>query len=215
MTLEEARDLMVSDQLAARGIDDQRVLAAMRIVPRHLFVDPAMAEEAYADHPLPIGFGQTISQPFIVALMSQMLQIAPGARVLELGTGSGYQAAVLAELGAEVFTIERIEDLAVLARTRLGRLGYEQVHVRNGDGNDGWPGVAPFDAIIVTAAVREVPRAPLEQLAVGGRMVLPLGESDGQELAVIQRTENGLIEDFGGACRFVPFIGRHGWEEAE
>jgi protein-L-isoaspartate(D-aspartate) O-methyltransferase len=212
MSTELERERMVSEQLMARGIDDVRVLAAMRAIPRHLFVDREQRDEAYSDRPLPIGEGQTISQPYIVALMTQALQVRPGERVLEIGTGSGYQAAVLVHLGADVFSIERLAPLARAARERLLALGFERVRVRIGDGNDGWPDAAPFDALLVAAAVREIPRAPVSQLRIGGRMILPIGDAESQELVELRRTAEGLHEHYLGCCRFVRLVGRHGWQ---
>lgn len=212
MSMADRRERMVVTQLIRRGIDDRRVIAAMRIVPRHLFVDEPLQEEAYSDHALPIGEGQTISQPYIVALMSEALQLRGQERVLEIGTGSGYQAAILAEMGTQVFSIERNSALAQGARNRLLLLGYDRVSIREADGNDGWPEAAPFEAILITAAVRELPRAPLQQLRVGGRMVLPIGDDDSQELVRVWRKETGFEEDYLGGCRFVKLIGRHGWE---
>lgn len=212
MTMEAERERMVSHQLIRRGIEDPRVIAAMRAVPRHEFVPESLRAHAYGDEPLPIGDGQTISQPYIVALMTEALQLRPGERVLEIGTGSGYQAAVLAEMGVEVYSVERLDSLAAQARAHLRALGYHTVHVRVGDGNDGWPQVAPFDAVLVTAAAREIPRLPLQQLRMMGRMVLPIGSDDAQELVRIWRTEDGFREDYLGGCRFVRLIGRHGWD---
>jgi protein-L-isoaspartate(D-aspartate) O-methyltransferase len=212
MTMALERQRMVHRQLVRRGIEDPAVLEAMGTVPRHAFVPEALLDQAYSDEPLPIGEGQTISQPFIVALMTEALELSRGDRVLEIGTGSGYQAAVLAYMGAEVYSIERIPSLATAAAKRLEELGYTNVHVRAGDGNDGWPEVAPFDAVLVTAAAREIPRAPLQQLRIMGRMVLPVGGDDSQELVRIWRTEEGFREDYLGGCRFVRLIGRHGWE---
>jgi protein-L-isoaspartate(D-aspartate) O-methyltransferase len=211
MSREAERARMVREQLERRGIEDQRVLEAMRAVPRHDFVPASLAARAYADEPLPIGDGQTISQPYIVALMTEALQIRPGERVLEIGTGSGYQAAVLAQVGAQVFSVERLPALAAAARRRAVAVG-DRVQVHVGDGNDGWPEEAPFDAVLVTAAAREIPRAPLQQLRLMGRMVLPIGGDDGQELVRIWRTEQGFREDYLGGCRFVKLIGRHGWD---
>jgi protein-L-isoaspartate(D-aspartate) O-methyltransferase len=184
----------------------------MAEVPRHEFVPKVIQDRAYEDQPLPIGEKQTISQPFIVALMTEALQLSSGDRVLEIGSGSGYQAAVLAHLGAEVYSIERLPSLAETAARILKGLGYTNVHVRAGDGSDGWSEAAPFDAVLVTAAAREIPRAPLQQLRLAGRMVLPVGAEDSQELVRIWRTEDGFREDYLGGCRFVPLIGRHGWE---
>ncbi len=210
MNLDAERERMI-ELLVQRGIEDERVLGAMRAVPRHLFVSEALAGEAYGDGPLPIGEGQTISQPYIVALMTQALRLAKGERVLEIGTGSGYQAAILAEMGMRVFSIERCAGLAEQARRRLAALGYPSVAIRCGDGNEGWPEEAPFDAVLITAAAREVPRAPYAQLRVQGRMLLPLGDEEEQELALIERGPAGPREICLGSCRFVKLIGRHGW----
>ncbi len=212
MSMEAERELMIARQLKARGIEDARVLDAMRLVPRHEFVPEAVRDYAYSDEPLPIGEGQTISQPYMVAIMTEALQLRAGERVLEIGTGSGYQAAVLAQMGVEVYTVERLPALAAAAAGRLARLGYSGVHVRVGDGNEGWPEAAPFDAVLLTAAAREIPRQPLQQLRIMGRMVLPIGTDEEQELVRIWRTEDGFREDYLGGCRFVKLIGRHGWE---
>jgi protein-L-isoaspartate(D-aspartate) O-methyltransferase len=200
------RRQMVDEQIVARGVRDARVLEAMRKVPRHAFVPAERAELAYVDSPLPIGHEQTISQPFIVALMTELLALEPGDKVLEVGTGSGYQAAVLAELVREVYSIEIVEPLARRAAATLRGLGYERVHVRAGDGYRGWPEVAPFDAIVVTAAPGHVPAPLKEQLAVGGRLVIPVGESY-QELRVITRRQNGYEERSVIPVRFVPMTG--------
>ncbi len=199
------RDGMVSAQIEARGVRDPRVLAAMRRVPRHEFVPPGQARDAYSDRPLAIGHGQTISQPYIVAFMTELLQVTPSDVVLEIGTGSGYQAAVLAELASEVLTIELIPDLAERARGTLARLGYRNVQVRAGDGYAGWPERGPFPRIIVTAAPPEVPRALVDQLAVGGTMVVPVG-SVYQELIAIRRTPTGLVRETTIPVRFVPMV---------
>jgi protein-L-isoaspartate(D-aspartate) O-methyltransferase len=179
----------------------------MRKVPRHEFVPAVVRSLAYADHPVPIGYSQTISQPYIVALMTELARVGPGQRVLEVGTGSGYQAAILAEIGAEVFTIEIVPELAVSAERDLARLGYTQVHVRAGDGYAGWPDEAPFDAIVVTAAPEKIPPPLLEQLKVGGRIVIPVGGAY-QELKVVMRTEHGLRVRTVIPVRFVPMTGR-------
>jgi protein-L-isoaspartate(D-aspartate) O-methyltransferase len=197
---------MVDEQLAARGIHDPRVLAAMRKVPRHELVPPDERAHAYEDRPLPIGWGQTISQPYVVAIMTEQLGLKGGERVLEVGTGSGYQAAVLAELGAQVWSIEIVEALATRAAADLARLGYSSVHVRAGDGYRGWPDEAPFDAIIVTAAPDHIPQPLLDQLAVGGRMVIPVGRSF-QTLVRITRDEHGIHQQTLIGVRFVPMIG--------
>ncbi len=200
------RERMVRTQIEARGVQDPRVLEAMGTVPRHEFVPEAWRDEAYRDSPVPIGDGQTISQPYIVALMSELLEVGPGEKVLEIGTGSGYQAAVLAQMGAEVYTIEIRPGLCRRARETLERLGYERVHVRCGDGYGGWPEEAPFDGIIVTAAPERIPEPLLEQLDVGGHMVIPVGAFY-QELKVITRTEDGFEERSVIPVRFVPMTG--------
>lgn len=202
---DELRQTMVDEQLAVRGIRDERVLRAMATVPRHEFVLDAYRSEAYDDTALPIEEGQTISQPYIVGLMSQLADVKPGEKVLEVGTGSGYQAAVLAAMGARVFSIEIVQELAKSARARLARLNYP-VEVRHGDGYAGWPEQAPFDAILITAAPPEVPEPLKQQLAVGGRLVVPIGEGD-QDLWVWTRTENGLERRSVIPVRFVPMTG--------
>ena len=201
-----ARESMVERQLAARGIRDARVLAAMRRVPRHLFVPESERAAAYEDRPLPIGHDQTISQPYIVALMSEALRLEGDEVVLEIGTGSGYQAAVLAELAARVYTIEIIPDLASAAAAALEHLHSTNVHVRAGDGYRGWPEAAPFDGIMVTASPEHVPQPLLEQLKPGGRLVLPVGGKF-QHLLRITRGENGYASDTLAAVRFVPMTG--------
>ncbi len=197
---------MVEDQIAARGVSDQPVLEAMRRVPRHLFVPPDQAASAYEDHPLQIGYDQTISQPYIVAYMTQALALTPSDRVLEIGTGSGYQAAVLSEIVREVYTIEIIPELAARASKTLRELGYENVRVRQGDGYRGWPEAAPFDAIIVTAAPRVIPQPLIDQLALDGRMVIPVGDWY-QELVIVTRTTEGVVEQKTIPVRFVPMRG--------
>lgn len=200
------RMVMVSEQIESRGVRDPRVLDAMRKVPRHEFVPADYVAQAYGDHPLPIGLDQTISQPYIVAAMTELANLGPGSKVLEIGTGSGYQAAILAELGTEVFTIEILEPLAKRAEETLRRLGYKNVHVRAGDGYKGWPEEAPFDAIVVTAAPPRVPEPLKEQLKVGGRLVVPVGEQY-QELLVLTRTPKGIVERAVFPVRFVPMTG--------
>jgi len=194
--------------IRAQGVTDSATLAAMRAVPRHEFVPAAYRDRAYGDHPLPIGHGQTISQPYIVAYMTDMLNVDAGSKVLEVGTGSGYQAAVLAELGCRVFTMEIFSALASSARQRLGRLGYDGVEVRHGDGHEGWPEAAPFEAVIVTAAAGYIPPALVEQLAPGGRMVIPVGSVYGvQNLILVQKDREGEVSTRNLLpVRFVPML---------
>ena len=196
---------MVEQQIRARGIAERSVLEAMAAVPRHRFVPAQHQHVAYADHPLPIGHEQTISQPYIVAWMTEAAQVSPDEKVLEIGAGSGYQAAVLGELAREVYTIEIIPQLAERARAELRELGYTNVHVRTGDGYAGWPEHAPFDAIVVTAAPDHVPPALVEQLAVKGRLVIPVGRGE-QQMRVITKTERGVIDERTLAVRFVPLV---------
>ncbi|MCS6950097.1 MAG: protein-L-isoaspartate(D-aspartate) O-methyltransferase [bacterium] len=203
---------MVRYQLEARGITDPRVLDAMRKVPRHLFVPPERVHDAYSDHALPIGEGQTISQPYMVALMTQLLQPAPSHRVLEIGTGSGYQAAILAALADEVVTVEREEVLSQRAQEVLRSLGYRNITFVVGDGSEGYPPLAPYDGIIVTAGAPFVPTPLVDQLAPGGRLVIPVGHRYEQVLTVVYKDEQGRIHiSEHGYCVFVPLIGKHGW----
>lgn len=204
---QESRERL-AEQVEAAGIEDSATLAAIRDVPRHEFVPPEQQAYAYIDTPLPIGHGQTISQPAVVALMTELVEPRPGMRVLEVGTGSGYQAAVLAETGARVWTIEIFDALAQQARDRLARLGYSKVQVRHGDGYAGWPEAAPFDAIVVTAAADSIPPALLKQLAPGGRLVMPVGDPEThQELVLIQKDEKGRIASRRLIpVRFVPLL---------
>ena len=203
-----ARQAMVEQGIVALGIDDPAIVAAMAAVPRHEFVPEEFLDQAYENHPLPIGLGQTISQPYIVALMSEQASIAPGDKVLEIGTGSGYQAAILAELSDEIYSIEILEPLATLAAERLQRLGYDEVRTLHGDGYDGWPEEAPFDAILVTAAPDHVPPPLVDQLAVGGVMVIPIGPVGGyQELWRIERLDAEQVQATSlGGVRFVPLV---------
>jgi protein-L-isoaspartate(D-aspartate) O-methyltransferase len=201
------RDLMVAQQIRARGIKDPRVLAAMERVPRHLFVPQSARDEAYNDYPLPIGHGQTISQPYIVGFMTEALDVAAEHRVLEIGTGSGYQAAILAQLAREVYTMEIIEPLAESARMTLEALGYQNVHVRAGNGYAGWPEHAPYDRIIVTAAPPEVPPALVEQLKVQGLIAIPVGTVV-QELKILRRTATGMETITTLPVQFVPMTGK-------
>lgn len=202
-----ARSQMVAEQMRARDIRDPRVLQAIERVPRHLFVPEAQRDDAYADYPLPIGYGQTISQPYIVAFMTQALEVRPTDKVLEIGTGSGYQAAVLGELAHEVYTIEIVEPLAESAKKTLADLGYKNVHVRAGNGYLGWPEEAPFDRIMVTAAPDEVPPALVEQLKMDGLMAIPVG-SVFQELRIMRRTADGMQTLQTLPVRFVPMTGK-------
>lgn len=204
--MEAARHRMVRDQIAARGVRDERVLAAMRDVPRHLFVPEEWRDDAYVDGPLPIGYDQTISQPFIVALMTALADVGPGDKVLEIGTGSGYQAAVLGKVAGEVWSIEIVRPLADRARETLKELGFENVHVRHGDGYAGWPEAGPFDAIVVTAAPPRIPAPLVLQLVQGGRMVVPVGDGV-QDLRVVERRGDGVIERSVIPVRFVPMTG--------
>jgi protein-L-isoaspartate(D-aspartate) O-methyltransferase len=201
-----ARRLMVDDQLRSRGISDPRVLDAMLRVPRHEFVSPAHRTQAYEDHPLPIGEGQTISQPYVVALMLESLQLAPDEKVLEVGAGSGYATALLAELAAQVYSIERHDTLAASARDVLSRLGYTNVKVLTGDGTLGLPAVAPFDAILVSAGASTVPAALVAQLSEGGRMIVPVGTGDSQQLQFIRIVDGRPVISPRELVRFVPLI---------
>ena len=202
----ERRLAMIEEQIVARGVKDPRVLEAMRVVPRERFVPPEQAARAYADSALSIGEGQTISQPYIVAYMSEVLEVAPEHTVLEIGTGSGYQAAILAELAREVYTIEILPALAARAAETLRALGYTRVHVRAGDGYAGWPEEAPFDRIMVTAAPEEIPQPLLDQLAIGGRLVTPVGaQRETQWITIVDKTEQGLVERRTIPVQFVPF----------
>lgn len=212
MDLKRNRTRMVRDQIEGRGIKGRNVINAMLKVPRHKFVEEALAFKAYEDHPLPIGFGQTISQPYIVGLMSEALQVEEGGRVLEIGTGSGYQAAVLAEMGAEVYTVERIKELYLAARKRMTRMGYANVRLKLDDGTMGWPEQAPFDRILVTAGGPSVPEPLVEQLADPGLLLIPVGGAKRTQVLVRVLKENGQVkEERLGSCAFVDLVGRHGW----
>ena len=206
-----ARREMVARQIRDRGIRSVRVLDAMKSVPRHLFVPAECLNEAYMDEPLPIGEGQTISQPFMVAAMAEAVSLNGRERVLEVGAGCGYQAAVLSRLAREVIAVESQPVLAASARERLGRLGYANVRVEEGDGSAGWPAAAPYDAILVTAAAPAVPQPLIDQLSEGGRLVIPVGPAERQELLRIVKREGRITEQSLYACRFVPLVGRYGW----
>jgi protein-L-isoaspartate(D-aspartate) O-methyltransferase len=202
---------MVAVQLRRRGLRDERVLAAMERVPRHEFVPPQFWSRAYADDPVPIGEGQTVSQPYMVAYMLEALEIAPDHRVLEVGTGTGYQAALLAELAREVVTIERHAALADKARQNLERLGYSNVTIVHGDGTQGWPSSGPYDRIIVAAASPQIPPPLFEQLAEGGKLVIPVGSTEVQEVLLVRKKEGHQLATVLEGCRFVPLIGAEGF----
>ena len=206
------RERMVEEQLVRRGIANDRVLAAMRRVPRHLFVDEALRERAYGDHPLPIGEEQTISQPYIVALMSQLLDLEESLKVLDIGTGSGYQTAVLAELVRRVCSIERLPRLAQRARSLLETLGYSNVWIRVGNGALGWPDEAPFDRILVATGGPSIPSPLFDQLAEGGKMVLPLGDQANQTLTLVEKIRGQMVTTAHGDCKFVKLVGKFAWE---
>ena len=208
-----AREKMVKTQLIPRGIKDRRVLEAMEKVRRDLFVEEALVGEAYNDHPLPIGHKQTISQPYIVALMTEALELEGDEKVLEIGTGSGYQTAILAELAVKVYTIERIRALMVRARDVLAQLDYNNILFKAFDGTLGWNEYEPYDAIIVTAGAPKLPQPLLDQLAEGGRLVIPTGNRFSQELIKVTRKKGTYIQKNLGGCRFVNLVGVHGWKE--
>lgn len=208
---DRARMNMVEGQLVSRGITDPRVLDAMRKVPRHLFLDEALGDRAYDDSALPIGEKQTISQPYIVALMTQALALQATDKILEIGTGSGYQTAILAELAARVYSIERVKSLTMQARERLDRLGYRNVAIRNSDGTYGWGDAAPFDAILVAAGSPAIPPLLVEQLREGGRLVIPVGDRHAQVLRLGVKQRGELVVSDLGECVFVPFIGAFAW----
>ena len=206
------RERMVREQIEARGIHDEQVLEAMRTVPRERFVEEALAAKAYMDSPLPIGHAQTISQPYVVALMTELLQVLPGMRVLEIGTGSGYQAAVLAAMGAQVYTVERIKPLYEAARQRFAELRLFNVKPRLDDGTLGWPEGAPYDRILVTAGGPSVPEPLVDQLADPGRLVIPVGSGrTSQELVLVEKNEGRVRRTSHGGVRFVDLVGEHGW----
>ena len=207
------REEMVRSQLEARGIRDPRVLSAFRKVPRHLFVSEALREQAYGDYPLPIGEQQTISQPYIVAEMTQALELGQDDRVLEVGTGSGYQAAILAQIVYRVYTVERRRTLYMQTRNLFDKLNYHNIVTKYADGTKGWQEESPFDAIVVTAGAPEVPEVLINQLAEGGRLVIPVGNQHTQELIKIYRDKGSIQQTNLGGCRFVKLVGEHGWKE--
>jgi protein-L-isoaspartate(D-aspartate) O-methyltransferase len=208
----KARLKMVEEQIVSRGIKDPRLIAAMKKIPRHLFVEEALQSQAYTDHPLPIGEKQTISQPYMVALMTEALLLTGREKVLEIGTGSGYQTAILAELSEKVFSVERIRPLAIRARKLLYELGYFNVEIKIFDGTFGWMEESPFDAILVTAGSPDIPETLIDQLAISGKLVIPVGDAFFQDLFRVTRTEAGVKKEDLGGCRFVKLIGKYGWE---
>ena len=213
MEFATARNRMVESQLVSRGIKDARVLDTMRKVPRHRFVEEALVSQAYNDHPLPIGEKQTISQPYMVALMTEALELQGDDKVLEIGTGCGYQTAILAELAEKIYSIERIRPLSIKARRILDELSYFNVVLTVGDGTVGVKKESPFNGIIVTAGSPEIPQPLVDQLAMGGRLVVPVGDKYTQSLMRVVRTKEGIIKTDLGGCRFVNLLGRHGWKE--
>lgn len=210
---EEKMEYMIAKQLMARGIKNESVLDAFRKVPREKFVRPEDDEYAYADSPLPIGHGQTISQPFIVALMTEALELEGTEKVMEIGTGSGYQTAILAELASQVYSVEKVPELAETAEKKLKNLGYDNVFIKVGDGTKGWEEKSPYDAIMVTAASPQIPPSLWEQLAPEGRMVIPVGDRFFQTLLQLKKTDQGkMVKKSLGDCRFVPLLGEEGWD---
>lgn len=207
------RDSMVENQLIPRGIKDRRVLDAMRKIPRHLFMDESMWYKAYDDAALPVGEGQTISQPYMVAAMTELLELKGVENVLEVGTGSGYQAALLAELAREVYTIERIQSLSDRARKVLRNLGYENIHLKVGDGTLGWPEAAPFDRILITAGAPEIPEPLIEQLSEGGIILAPVGDRFSQQLVRVTKQKGELSKEYHIPCVFVPLVGKYAWKK--
>ncbi len=203
---------MAEEQIVSRGIKDPRLIAAMKKIPRHLFVEEALQSQAYTDHPLPIGEKQTISQPYMVALMTEALLLTGGEKILEIGTGSGYQTAILAELSEKVFSVERIRPLAIRARQLLYELGYFNVEIKIFDGTFGWVEESPFDAILVTAGSPNIPETLIDQLTTGGKLVIPVGDASVQDLFRLTKTEGGVEKEDLGGCRFVKLIGKYGWE---
>jgi protein-L-isoaspartate(D-aspartate) O-methyltransferase len=204
---------MVQEQLVARGIKDARVVAAMRKIPRHFFIDPGIVNRAYDDSALPIGDKQTLSQPFMAARMTEMLALRGSEKVLEVGTGSGYQTALLAELAFNVFSVEKIRALSLKARSLLDRLDYQNIALHVGDGTLGWSEHAPYNGIIVTAGAPQAPQPLLDQLSVGGRLVIPIGDEQAQTLVRVTRTRTGFKQEQLGECKFVKLVGKYGWRD--
>ena len=211
MSFEEPRRRMVHEQLEWRGISDPRLLEAFRRVPRHLFVPPEQQAQAYEDHPIPIGVGQTISQPYMVALMVQLLKLQGHERILEVGTGSGYQLAILAELALEIYSVERLPELAAGALRRLEELGFLNVHISSGNGSLGWPEHAPYDGIVVAAGSPGIPQPLVDQLTDGGRLVIPVGSPQTQTLTLAEKRSGQVRLTALTQCVFVPLVGEHGW----
>ncbi|MEW6417938.1 MAG: protein-L-isoaspartate(D-aspartate) O-methyltransferase [Nitrospirota bacterium] len=212
MGFNELRDFMVKTQLIPRGIKDERVLNAMKKVPRHLFIDESMQYKAYDDMALPIGEGQTISQPYMVAVMTQLLELKGNEKVLEIGTGSGYQAAILAELAKDVYSVERVTALAIRAEERFHSLGYNNIHIKIGDGTLGWPEEAPFDRIVITAGTPKIPEPLIKQLSEEGIIIAPVGDRFSQQLLKVRKVKGKFLENYHTPCVFVPLIGEYGWK---
>lgn len=212
MDFNELREIMVKTQLIPRGIKDKRVLGAMKSVPRHLFVDKSMQHRAYDDMALSIGEGQTISQPYMVAIMSELLELKGDEKVLEVGTGSGYQAAILAEIAKEIFTIERVESLSKQAKEKFKSLGYKNIHVKVGDGTSGWQEEAPFNRIIITAGTPKIPEPLINQLSDEGIIIAPVGDRFSQQLIKLKKSQRQFSESYHTPCVFVPLIGEYGWK---
>ena len=213
MKYKRQREEMLKRQIVARGITDEKVISAMRNVPRHLFVSEALRDQAYGDYPLPIGEQQTISQPYIVAEMTQALELGQDDRVLEVGTGSGYQAAILAQIVYRVYTVERRRTLYMQTRNLFDKLNYHNIVTKYADGTKGWQEESPFDAIVVTAGAPEIPEVLINQLVEGGRLVVPVGNQHTQELIKIYRDKGSIQQTNLGGCRFVKLVGEHGWKE--
>jgi len=212
MDFKELREIMVETQIIPRGIKDKRVIDAMKRVPRHLFVSEPMQYKAYDDMALSIGEGQTISQPYMVAAMTELLELKGDERVLEIGTGSGYQAAILAELSKVIYTVERVSALSEQAEARLHALGYKNIHVKVGDGTSGWQEEAPFNRIIITAGTPKIPEPLMEQLSDEGIMIAPVGDRFSQQIIKVLKSRNKISESLHTPCVFVPLIGKHGWK---